>query len=186
MDLQDILHSSYETNGEARDTLQKHGYTLDDALSNREAKVFVNPEGQSGIVFRGSKTAKDFFISDPLLAMGLSGLDQRQKNSNTLVEAVRQKYKTAPNLYGHSLGGNLAENAGKANNNQSKVITYNKITPPLEIFRRNPSNQTDIRTTGDIVSSLGKLQTGNKQEIHFDKGIIRNHKIHQLRRLPLK
>ena len=179
MELHDILQSSYQTNGEARDTLEKHGYTLDNDLSNREAKVFINPSGETGVVFRGSKTAKDFFISDPLLALGLNGFDERQKKSNTLVEAVKQKYNTTPHLYGHSLGGAIAENASRGN----KVTTYNKLVTPLDIFKRNPSNQIDIRTSGDIVSALGKLQTGNKQEIDFNKGPLRNHKIHQLRRI---
>ena len=181
--LHDILKASYEPNRDAEETLRKDGYTLDRNLSNRDAKVFLSESGEPNIVYRGTTNKKDIF-SDVLLGLGLSHLDPRQRQSNNLVKAVKEKYKTDPNLYGHSLGGGIAEKAGKETGNTGQVITYNKAVSPSDIFQINPSNQTDVRTSGDIVSALSMFQRGGKKkEIKVNKGILRSHKLNQLKRL---
>jgi len=181
--LQDILRASYQPNAEASDTLEKDGYKLDRNLSNREAKVFLNESGHPNIVFRGTSNKKDLF-SDVLLGLGLSHLDPRQRASNNLIKAVKEKYKEDPNLYGHSLGGGLAEKASNATGNTGEIITYNKAASPSDIFQINPSNQTDVRTSGDLVSALSMFQRGGKKkEIKVNKGILRSHKLNQLKRL---
>lgn len=183
-ELQDILSASYQSNRDAENTLQNHGYKLDREYSDRNAKVFVNPQGESNIVFRGSKAPVDFFRSDLLLGLGLNKLDPRQQESNNLIEKVQKKYNKDPNLYGHSLGGSLAEKAAKATGNTGKIITYNKGASPFDIFQRNPNNQTDVRTSGDLVSSLSRMQSGGKkQEIKFNKGVLKSHNLKQLRRI---
>jgi hypothetical protein len=52
--LRDILTASYQPNRDAEQTLAKDGYKLDRDLSDRNAKVFVNNECESNIVFRGT------------------------------------------------------------------------------------------------------------------------------------
>ena len=180
--LRDILTASYQPNRDAEQTLAKDGYKLDRELSDRNAKVFVNNEGESNIVFRGTvpSNKKDLF-SDVLLGLGLSYLDPRQRKSNNLVKAVKDKYKNDPNLYGHSLGGALAEKAGRATGNKGKITTYNKGASPSDIFQRNPSNQTDVRTSTDLVSALSQFQQGgNKQEIQSNKDPLTAHNLDQL------
>ena len=85
--LRDILAASYQPNRDAEQTLAKDGYKLDRDLSDRNAKVFVNNEGKSNIVFRGTvPTNKKDIFSDVLLGLGLSYLDPRQRKSNNLVK----------------------------------------------------------------------------------------------------
>lgn len=182
--LQDILTASYQPNREAKNTLEKDGYKLDPSLSTREHKVFVDEDGNPNIAFRGTntKSIKDIG-SDILIGLGLSHLDPRQRSSNALVEKVRSKYGKDPNLYGHSLSGHLAERASKDTGNTGKVVTYNKAVSPFEAFQINPSNQTDIRTANDIVSSFSVFQSGNKKTIKGRKDLLKSHGLNPLRNL---
>ena len=81
--LANILEASYQPNRDAKETLEKEGYTLDTDLSTREHKVFIDPEGKPNIAFRGTVNKKDMF-SDVLLGLGLSHLDPRQKAKHKL------------------------------------------------------------------------------------------------------
>ena len=182
--LKDILEASYQPNREATNTLEKRGYKLDPTLSTREQKVFIDDEGNPNIAFRGTNTKSIRDIgSDILLGLGLSKYDPRQKQSNALVEQVRSKYGKDPNLFGHSLGGALAEKSGKETGNTGKVITYNKGASPSDMFQINPSNQTDIRTKNDPVSFLSMFQRGNKQEIKGRKDLLKTHSLNPLKHL---
>jgi len=104
-----ILEASYQPKKLAGKTLSKHGYELDKKLSTNESKVFVDSNGNPNIVFRGSKTAKDWLISDPLLAVGASRFDPRFKEAKQLTKQVEQKYGKPADVFGHSLGGRIAE-----------------------------------------------------------------------------
>ena len=58
---------------------------------------------------------------------------------------------------------------------------YNKGASPSDIFQRNPSNQTDVRTSTDLVSALSQFQQGgNKHEIKSDKDPLTAHNLDQL------
>ena len=114
---------------------------------------------------RGSKTVKDWLISDTAILFGLEKYDPRQKRTNELVKKVAQKYNKDPNLYAHSLGGSLIENTKSKGNK----YTLNKGTGLNDVFKTIPKNQKDIRTSNDIVSALSITQT-NK----FKKKTIRN------------
>lgn len=181
--LKDILEASYQPNRDAKNTLEKGGYKLDPTLSTREHKVFVDEEGNPNVVFRGTntKSIKDIG-SDILLGLGLSKYDPRQQASNALVEQVKQKYGKKPSLFGHSLGGALAEKAGQASGAE-KVVTYNKGTAPSDVFKITPSNQTDIRTQNDPVSFLSMLQLGNKKTIKGRKDVLKTHSLNPLKKL---
>ena len=84
-----------------KNILEKNNYKIDKDLSTKEARVFVDEDGTPNITVRGSKSVKDFLISDPLLALGLSRYDPRQKATNNLIEKTKQKYNKDPNLFGH-------------------------------------------------------------------------------------
>ena len=177
--LKPILEASYATNKEAKNILEKNNYKLDKDLSTREARVFVDEEGTPNITVRGSKTAKDFLISDPLIALGLSKYDPRQKSTNKLIEKTKKKYQKDPNLYGHSLGGSLVNNAKTKGN----ITTFNKGAGAGDLFRKIPKNQTDIRTSGDLVSALSTTQRGKNKITIKNKNIFKAHGLTNLKKL---
>ena len=88
--LKPILEASYAKRKDARNILEKHNYKLDDELSSKEAKVFVDADGTPNITVRGSKSVKDFLVSDPLLALGLQKYDPRQIETNNLIEKTKK------------------------------------------------------------------------------------------------
>jgi len=157
--LRPILEASYAKNKEAKKILESQNYKLDKGLSTKEAKVFVDKKGTPNIAVRGSKTAKDWLISDPLLALGLSSLDPRQKSTNNLIEKTKKKYGSDPNLYGHSLGGALVSGA----KTKGQITTFNKGAGMGDLLKQISSRQTDIRTSGDIVSALSIPQKGKNR-----------------------
>lgn len=174
-----ILEASYQPKKLASKTLAKHGYELDKKLSTNESKVFIDSEGNPNIAFRGSKTVKDFLISDPLVAVGGSKFDPRLKGAQTLTKRVEAKYGKPADVFGHSLGGFLSEKSGAS----GKIYTYNKGVGYGDIGRTIPKNQTDIRTGADVVSALSLTQkyNGNQETI---KGGLNPVKAHSLENLP--
>ena len=152
-----ILKASYEPKKKASKTLAKSGYTLDKKLSTNESKVFTDKEGNPNIAFRGSTNAKDFLFSDTLLGLGASKYDPRFKQAKELTKKVESKYNKPVDVFGHSLGGSLAEQSGA----KGKIITFNKGVGIAGIGKSIPKNQTDIRTTNDIVSGLALTQKYN-------------------------
>ena len=140
--LKPILEASYAKRKDARNILEKHNYKLDEDLSNKEAKVFIDEYGTPSISVRGSKSVKDFLISDPLLALGLQQFDPRKKETDSLIEKTKKKYNTDKvNLYGHSLAGGLIDKA----NTRGTITTFNKGAGIGDLFKKTPKRQTDIR-----------------------------------------
>ena len=174
--LKPILEASYQKSKDAKNTLEKQGMTLDRSLSNREAKVFLDSEGKPNIAVRGSKSLRDWFISDPLLALGLGKYDPRQKRTDALIAKTRDKYKQEPNLYGHSLGGALVSNAKTG----GKITTFNKGTGLGDIGKSINPLQTDVRTKNDIVSLLSTTQSGNRETIKGSDNPLIAHGLSQL------
>jgi hypothetical protein len=174
-----ILEASYQPKKLAGKTLSKHGYELDKKLSTNESKVFVDSKGNPNIVFRGSQTAKDWLISDPLIAIGATRFDPRFQEAKSLTKQVEQKYGKPVDVFGHSLGGRLAEASGT----KGQITTYNKGVGYADIGKSIPKNQTDIRTTADVVSALSLTQkyNGNQETI---KGGLNPIKAHSLEHLP--
>ena len=172
--LKPILEASYAKRKDARNILEKHNYKLDDELSSKEAKVFVDADGTPNITVRGSKSVKDFLVSDPLLALGLQKYDPRQIETNNLIEKTKKKYNTEKvNLYGHSLAGSLIDNA----NTKGNITTFNKGVGLKDMFKKIPKRQTDIRTSGDFVSALSITQRG-KHKITLDNpDILKAHSL---------
>ena len=174
--LKPILEASYQKSRDAKNTLEKQGMTLDRSLSNKEAKVFLDAEGRPNISVRGSKSLRDWFVSDPLVAVGLGKYDPRQKRTDALIAKTREKYNQEPNLYGHSLGGSLISNAKTG----GSITTFNKGTGLGDIGKSINPLQTDVRTTNDIVSLLSTTQSGNKQEIKGSDNPLLAHGLSQL------
>ena len=131
--LRPILEASYAKNKEAKKMLEKENYKLDKGLSTKEAKVFIDINGNPNIAVRGSKNVKDFLISDPLLALGLGKLDPRQKSTDKLIKKTTKKYNQQPNLYGHSLGGSLISDAKTT----GTITTFNKGAGLSDFGKKN-------------------------------------------------
>ena len=73
----------------------------------------------------------------------------RYRKAARVQAAAESKYGKVITI-GHSQGGLLAQQLGR-----DEVITLNKATRPSDLFRSPRKNQTDVRSTGDVVSSMG-------------------------------
>jgi hypothetical protein len=177
-----ILEASYQPTKLAAKTLSKQGYMLDKKLSTNESKVFIDKEGNPNIAFRGSTNVKDFLFSDPLLGIGASKYDPRFRDAKSLTKQVEKKYGKPVDVFGHSLGGSLAEASGAS----GKITTYNKGVGIAGIGKSIPKNQTDIRAKSDVVSALALTQKyKNGDLVNLNTPILQNPvKAHSLENLP--
>ena len=79
-------------------------------------------------------------------------------------------------VFGHSLGGSLAEKSGA----KGKITTYNKGVGLFDIGRKVGSNQVDHRSKNDVVSLLSLTQLHHNKLREYDSGkkpldILGNH-----------
>jgi hypothetical protein len=159
-DLKTILNVSYEDNFKAKETLEDKGYIFDEDLSNEKQKVFYDPVTDTPkIVFKGT-TDMNEWLRNPLIPLSLEFLDPEFQESKELVKQVTEKYKSKPDLYGHSRGASKGVyNAGLAN----QVYTYNKPSKLYGsyIFNDTPDNVHNYRATFDPVSALDVLKSKN-------------------------
>jgi hypothetical protein len=141
-----LMESSYK-NKTALNKLKKLGYILDKDLSSNQSKVFVGPDKKPHIALRGTQTVKDV-ITDAKIIAGVPNKNLgRLQKTKRLVKAVDTKYGNKSEIEGHSLGGFLAEHAGKGH----RVNTFNKLT--LGGKATNPL-QKDYKNLLDPVSIL--------------------------------
>ena len=163
LNIKPILEASYQNQKEASQSLEKLGYSYDSQLSTNENKVFVDKEGNPHIAFRGSKRLTDFIIDDPLAVLGLEQYSRRFNDAKELTKKVQDKYGSAPDVYGNSLGGKLSESSGTT----GKIITHNKLTGLADIGKTIPKNQIDLRSATDPVSLLSLTQSHKGKFINF-------------------
>ena len=165
-EIEDLIKASYKNSKDASIIGKKYNLTLDSELSSPEQKIFIDKKGKPILVSRGSQATniknliRDWAISDPLIAIGASAYDPRQKRTQDVYNKVVEKYKKPVALLGHSLGGHLVESV-KTNKND-KIITYNKAVGIGDIGKKIKDNQYDIRTGGDLVSALSLTQQHKK------------------------
>ena len=160
--LHSLLEASYARTDEARKIGKENGFLMDEELSNRKHRVFTDKHDNAFIAFTGSRTYGDV-ITDGMLAVGLADFTHRFSDSTKLAEKVKKKYHHSPILaIGDSLGGTLAEHVNKTGF-IDKVITTNKGVGLFGIGKKLKSNQTDIRSTTDLVSLLSNSQYGGKK-----------------------
>ena len=156
-ELKHLLKSTYSKNKE-----DIGDYKIDKQLSGTRAKVYTNKEtGKNVIAIRGTQGIHDM-ITDAHLFLGDKST-KRFKHAKKVYDRVVNKYgKDNLILAGHSLSGQLAEKIGEKN--KDEIYTLNKPVTPGDIIKgkRVPKNQTDIRTSRDVVSILRPLQKGKK------------------------
>jgi len=157
-EIKDLIEASYSRTGDAEKIGKKYNLTLDKQLSNANHKVFSDKNKNPNVVFRGSKNENDL-MTDGLLAVGLENYSTRFRDSKKLIDKINQKYHNkSVTAMGHSLGGSLSEYAGG-----DRIVTVNKGVGFGGIDAQLNPNQTDIRSRNDIVSLLGKTQSGGRK-----------------------
>jgi hypothetical protein len=155
--IQALLKASYQA--DPNDNI--NGFVLDPNLSNADVKTYYNPStGQAVVSHKGTQGTMDWGNN---LVFGVGGekaykLTPRYQNSERIQKEAEKKYG-AKNVstIGHSQGGLLAQMVGK---NSKEIITYNKASSPFG-SSATPTNQYDIRTTGDVVSGAQFLNPRN-------------------------
>lgn len=158
-DVSNFLEASYLPQREAEAKMAKYGFTYDPESSNMERKVFVDTKGNPHIAYRGSVRADDW-LGNARIALGKT--DKKMEGDLSETGDILKKYAGKEvSHYGHSRGGRTAELAGERFGGQ--VYTFNKATAPSDIFKTTRKEQTDIRTTHDVVSLPSIFQTGGKK-----------------------
>lgn len=168
-----IFEASYQDPKVAARTLESKGYTFDTELSSPTSKVFIDPQGNPNIAYRGTHRVEDVLTD---IQLGLGFKTKREKDAKELAKRVEAKYGKSATAYGHSLGGNLAEKAGVGGN----VYTYNKAVGIKDVRKTIPKTQFDYRTEKDVISLPSLLQKGgNKISIASDKkdSVLKAHKL---------
>ena len=156
--LQGLLNASYDKKKRNVD-----GFQQDRELSTKTSKVYVNPEtGQTVVAHKGTAGILDWG-NNAIYALGGAKAykhTSRFKEAQQVQKQAHEKYGNELTTIGHSQGGLQAELLGKKG---LETITLNKATRPFA--NRPSSNQYDIHTQGDIVSSLNPFQQYNEQNI---------------------
>mgnify|MGYP003640566415 CR=1 FL=1 len=145
------IQASYQTNNDAKETLKKQGFKLDESLSGQRAKVYTNEQGKPHIAFRGTNNKSDV-VTDIKSFLGIK--NKRLEHSKKVAKDVEKKYGRPATAIGHSLGGFLAENSGV----HGEVVTYNKLATGRT---KKNDKQTDIRTKNDLASILTQKKKKN-------------------------
>jgi hypothetical protein len=154
--MQELLNASYNPKDKV------DGFELDKSLSTTTSKVYHSPT-QTVVAHRGTSGAADVATDAVYAYGGISALKltPRYRAAYNVQKKAEEKYG-AKNIttIGHSLGGLLAELVG---GKTKEVLTFNKATRPGSNVKQ--SNQTDVSTTGDVVSSLNPLPFQKNKQI---------------------
>lgn len=183
-EIRGLLDASYDKNIKNVDG----GWVQDEELSTGKSKVFYNPTtGKSSVVHRGTVGTLGDWSNNAIYALGgetLYKTTDRYKQAKDVQKAAEQKYgRDSLTTLGHSQGGLQAELLGKKGD---ETITLNKATRP---FSNTPSkNQTDIRTTTDLVSALNPFSSSKNTESISLKGFnpLKAHATTSLKKLGNK
>jgi len=111
--LKNFVESGYKKKGDVKNV---NGMVLDEELSTRRNKVYVDPDtGKATHVIAGTDNLKDW-ANNLLIPLGLHHHTNRYKNSEKIHKKANEKYgKDKVDLVTHSQSGNIAENLQKRN-----------------------------------------------------------------------
>jgi hypothetical protein len=180
-----LINASYLNNNNDAERLGRSiKYKLDRELSNVKQKVYTH-KNKVVVAFQGTDpTRVRDLVSDGMIIFGLEGFNTRFKDANKTMDRVNQKYGNKKIItMGHSLGGTLAEHVG---NKADRVITFDKGVGAGTIGKRINRNQTDIRSSNDIISALSLTQSGKRISIPNTAHILspfRSHDASNINRL---
>ncbi|KAJ1627811.1 hypothetical protein T492DRAFT_842055 [Pavlovales sp. CCMP2436] len=94
-DSTNLARASYLPLAQASTYGESLGYTLDKELSRPNTMVFVDRSGQPVVAHRGSVTAKDWFVDDALIAVGVYKNTDRLYLARSITAATEKKYVRA-------------------------------------------------------------------------------------------
>jgi hypothetical protein len=180
-DLNALLNDTYSKGGNVND------YVIDNSISTKTSKVYVNPK--TGSVVVGHRGTEGLFDWGNNLVYAFGGktayeLTPRFKEAKAVQMRAEKKYG-AKNIstIGHSQGGLQAEMLGK---NSKEIITLNKATRPSLFGDKTAKNQYDVRSSRDIVSALNPFAPKDSKAVEI-KGETLNpleeHNVDVLKRL---
>ena len=159
--------------GEIEKELGGTGFRLDASLSDKQHKVFYNPETKKVVVAytgtnpRSPSTLFGDLRSDYSILMGREGKDSRFKQAVKQFKAVMHKYQNqgySLDTTGHSLGGSLATYVTKKLPNQvTENLSYDRGSGLKEPFRTRPQHTWDYSHAHDPISLGARLNKGNKE-----------------------
>ena len=174
--IKDIVDLSYKKGN--KDKAPK-GYTLDKELSDDRVKVYKDLNSNQVIVaHRGSDGWRDWLDNARYAFRGELKSTGTYKEHKKKHDKALDKYG-ADNVIavGHSRAGKYVEELNK-DRPVKEVLTYNKAAGVTDVFRKNPKNQTDIRTSRDLVSMLNPLQRNSNKIVTIDQNTLNPLKAH--------
>lgn len=124
-------------------------YMLDKEISKGSVAVYHNPKTKdTKVIHRGTEGTKEDWANNLAYISGQYEKTDRYKRSKVAQERAEKKYG-AENIdtLGHSQGAILSSKLGK---NTRNIINVN----PAYMGEATGSNVTNIRSSGDVVSSL--------------------------------
>lgn len=169
-DLKQLLKASYQDD---RTNINDFKYIPD--LSNDTTAVFYNPVQNKAVVsHRGTKNFLDWGNNYAYLR-GAYKWTPRFRAGQEVQRRAEQRYG-AENVetIGHSQGGVLARELGR---NTKNIIQVN----PSYLFERKGDNETIVKSSGDIVSSLANADIIIPRQ---SMNPITEHRLNILDRLP--
>ena len=133
-------------------------YIIDPSLSTGENVVYYNPKTKEvKNVYRGTEGTLKDWGNNALYAVGMHKYSNRYKRANDIEKKVEEKYGTDNlDVLGHSQSGAFTQELGK---NAKNVVVLNPATHPL--YTPKSKNATVVRSTGDAVSNMHKLNPFN-------------------------
>tara|TARA_R100000951_G_scaffold52076_1_gene43831 strand:- start:1148 stop:3178 length:2031 start_codon:yes stop_codon:yes gene_type:complete len=167
-DIKEFIDESYES--KLKDVGEDNHFRVDPELSDERVKVYVDDrDGKVVSVHRGSADWRDWLDNYFYVTRGSFKSTPTYKLHEDRQKKINAKYgKDKVTMIGHSRAGKYVEELNKDMPTE-EVLTYNKATNWSDIGRKNPKNQTDIRSKSDPVSSLSFLQR-NKNKVVKTKG----------------
>jgi DNA-directed RNA polymerase subunit F len=154
--VQHFASSSYKKN---KDIKGIGNYRLDNSLSTREAKVFVNKDtGKVVVANRGTTPTLKDWTNNLSLLLGQYKNTARYKNARNIQVKVLEKYPEFQVLnVGHSQGAAITKRLNEEGLT-GEVININPASLPTD---RKKDNETTIRSSGDIVSMYDRPKKGD-------------------------
>ena len=166
--LKNFIQAGYK---KKRDVKNVNGQILDEELSTRRNKVYVDPQtGKATHVIAGTDNLMDW-TNNLLIPFGLHHLTNRYKKSENIQKKANQKYgKENVNLITHSQSGNIAENLQK----RDLVGGENTTLNPAIIGKHN-KNIKVVKSEFDPISLLTKTDKDDEVLTHKTFNPLKEH-----------
>lgn len=173
--IKDVIDFSYNNK---KDDAPK-GYAIDKDLSDGRVKVYKDLNSNQVIVaHRGSSGWKDWLDNAYYATTGNIKDSGTYKTHKKKHEKALDKYG-AENVIsvGHSRAGKYVEELNREKP-VKEVFTYNKAVGIHDAFQKNPENQTDIRSSRDLISGLSPFQRSKNKVVSIASNTFNPLKAH--------